>query len=85
MKKLLAILIMVILLQAVFLSKEVAYGESAYRLEREIMSLKKENQSLEILIASKTSLSSLLTKAEELGMDPVLTIAKNNETVAFNR
>lgn len=65
MKKIIIILAVCIATQFIFTSKGAAYGEAVSSLDRQIASLKSENQKLEIEMASLTSYSKIASDSTE--------------------
>lgn len=59
MKKLTVIFIVSLLIQLILLSKTVSYGEKKSSFQEKIDFLEKQNQELELKIASKTSFFAL--------------------------
>jgi cell division protein FtsL len=69
------------------MSKGIAYGETASSLEGKISSLKEENQSIELKIATLVSCSNIAQKALENGFVLVSQAENtgNHTPVAFKR
>jgi hypothetical protein len=71
MKKTISLFIIGLILQAILISKAVAYSGTVSQLEKKTNSLAEDNQKLELLIASKISCLAIAQKATEAGFAPL--------------
>lgn len=86
MKKLFLLIILIIIAQFLLTSKTVTYGDSDQNLDQKIVSLKNNNQKLEIEIASNISCSALAKKVSENGLVKLTEIPSNNDlSIALRR
>jgi len=72
MKKTIFLFLIGLILQAVLISKAVAYSGVVSQLERKTNTLTEDNQRLELLIASKISCSAIAQKAAEADLTPLV-------------
>lgn len=86
MKKLFLLIILIIIAQFLLTSKTVTYGDSDQNLDQKIVSLKNNNQKLELEIASNISCSALAKKVSENGLVKLTEIPSNNDlSIALRR
>ncbi len=86
MKKTIFLFISGLILQAILISKAVAYSGAVSQLEKKTISLVEDNQRLELLIASQISCLAIAQKAAEAGFIPLAqTEPKVDLSVALRR
>lgn len=71
MKKFVFVFLFCLILQTVLIGKAVAYSEAVSQLEGKIGSLAKDNQELELQIASEISCAAIAQKAGETSLTPL--------------
>ncbi len=87
MKKSLLIIALCLIAQLWLTSRLAVYGQSAADLQERITLLRKENQKLELSIASQISCSAIARKAAEAGFVPLadLSSPRADLSVAWKR